>query len=398
MNIKLSHISAGFVAVLVGFTSSVAIIFQAAESAGANPARLNSWVLALGLGMGLTSIGFSLFYRQPVLTAWSTPGAALLATSLADVGIAGATGVFICSSVLITVTGLTGWFEKAMKHLPQELAAAMLAGVLLQFGLEVFSAMEQQLPLVGLMFFGYLLGKRLWPRYNIPLVFLSAITFAFAEGMLSFTHLTLEFAKPEWVTPEFHLSSLVGVGIPLFIVTMASQNMPGIAVLRGLGYSPSISPLITWTGITSLLLAPFGGFALNLAAITAAICAGEEADDDPSTRYKAAVMAGLFYVLVGLFGATVVALFATFPSALVVSIAGLALLGTIGNSLHAALFDQGAREPALITFLVTASGFSPLGIGSAFWGLLAGAVALYSYRHRQQQLAKSDKEGVSCPS
>ncbi len=380
MGLKLSHLSAGFVAVLVGFTSSVAIIFQAAEAAGANAAQLNSWLLALGVGMGLTSIGFSWAYRQPILTAWSTPGAALLATSLGDMGIAGATGVFIFSSVLITITGISGWFEKAMQHLPRELAAAMLAGVLLQFGLSLFSAMEQQIGLVGLMFISYLVGKRLWPRYNIPLVLLLAMLFASYQGLLDFSQITLELARPEWVTPEFQMGSLIGVGIPLFVVTMASQNLPGIAVLKAAGYQPSISPIITWTGICSLLLAPFGGFALNLAAITAAICAGEEADNEPSTRYKAAIAAGIFYTLVGLFGATVVALFVSFPQALVVSIAGLALLGTIGNSLSMALSGLGAREPALITFLVTASGFSLWGVGSAFWGLLAGGVALYGCR------------------
>lgn len=378
--IKLSHISAGLVAVLVGFSSAIAIVIQAAEAAGASAAQINSWLLVLGVGMGVTSIGLSWFYRQPILTAWSTPGAALLVTSLGDLGIEGATGVFIFSSILITLTGLSGWFEKAMRYLPHEIAAAMLAGVLVQFGLKVFEAMEQQMLLVGAMFLSYLLGKRLWPRFNIPVVLILATLFAYTQGMLLVSQLSLELASLEWVTPEFHVASLIGIGIPLFVVTMASQNMPGVVVLRNAGYRPAVSPMITWTGIVSLLLAPFGCFTLNLAAITAAICAGDEADSDVSTRYKASIIAGVFYILVGLFGATVVALFAAFPTELVISIAGLALLSTIGNSLNSALSDQRLREPALIAFLVTASGFSVLGIGSAFWGLLGGAIALYSLR------------------
>ncbi|GGB95870.1 benzoate transporter [Marinobacterium zhoushanense] len=374
---NLSHISAGFVAVLVGYTSSAVIIFQAAASAGAGPAEISSWLWALGIGMALTSIGLSLRYKTPVLTAWSTPGAALLVTGLSGLSLNEAVGVFLFSSALITLCGITGWFERLMRHIPSPLAAAMLAGVLLQFGLQLFGALQHQLLLVAAMLVCYLVVRQLLPRYVIPVTLLIGLLIATGQGLLQVEVLSWQLARPVWVMPEFSITALIGVGIPLFIVTMASQNIPGLAVLRANGYDTPASPLITGTGLTGLLLAPFGGFAFNLAAITAAICMGREADPDPARRYMATVWAGFFYLLTGLFGATVAALFAAFPAELVMAIAGLALLGTIGNSLGAALHDSDSREAALITFLVTASGITLAGVGSAFWGLAAGLLGYH---------------------
>ncbi|MBV1790584.1 benzoate/H(+) symporter BenE family transporter [Marinobacterium sp. D7] len=373
--LNLSHISAGFVAVLVGYTSSAVIIFQAAAAAGAGPAEIGSWLWALGIGMALTSIGLSLRYRTPVLTAWSTPGAALLVTGLSGLSLNEAVGVFLFSSALITLCGITGWFDRLMHHLPSPLAAAMLAGVLFQFGLQLFGALQQQLLLVGAMLATYLLVRHLLPRYVIPLTLLVGLMIAGGQGVLQVDTLSWQLATPVWTAPAFSISTLIGVGIPLFIVTMASQNIPGLAVLRANGYDTPASPLITGTGLTGLLLAPFGGFAFNLAAITAAICMGRDADPDPARRYLATIWAGVFYLLTGLFGATVAALFAAFPSELVMAIAGLALLGTIGNSLGAALADTDSRDAALLCFLVTASGIALFGIGSAFWGLALGLIA-----------------------
>lgn len=377
----LSHISAGFVAVLVGYTSSAVIIFQAAASAGASAAEISSWLWALGIGMGLSSIGLSLYFRTPVLTAWSTPGAALLITGLSGSTLAEAVGIFIFSSGLITLCGISGLFEKLMGTIPRSLAAAMLAGVLLQFGLDLFGALESQLLLVGLMLATYLLIRHSLPRYVIPLVLAIGIGVSYWQGQLHLEALDWSLSKPVWVTPDFSLNALVGVGIPLFIVTMASQNVPGIAVLRANGYTVPASPLIGWTGFTGLILAPFGGFAFNLAAITAAICMGKEAGIDPQKRYFASIWAGCFYLLTGLFGATVAGLFAAFPSELVMTIAGLALLGTIGNSLASSLAEESGREAALLTLLITASGISFAGIGSAFWGLAIGLAAYYLQRH-----------------
>lgn len=379
---SISHLSAGFIAVLVGYTSSAAIVFQAAEAAGASPAEIASWLWALGIGMGLTCIGLSLYFRSPILTAWSTPGAALLATGLGGVPMVEAIGAFIFASALITLSGVTGWFERIMRHVPKSLAAAMLAGVLLRFGLEVFSALPGNGLLVGLMLAAFLLVRRRTARYAVPLTFLLGLVIAGGQGAIRLEQITLEIARPVFTAPGFSLAAMIGIGLPLFVVTMASQNVPGLAVLRANGYQTPASPLISWTGLTGLLLAPFGGFSFNLAAITAAICMSKDADPDPAQRYRAAVWAGGFYLLTGTLGATVASLFAAFPHALVVAIAGLALLGTIGNSLGAALADEKEREAALLTFLVTASGMSLFDIGSAFWGLLLGLVAAW-INHRR---------------
>lgn len=369
---RISHISAGFIAVLVGYTSSVAIIFQAATAAHATPAELNSWMWALGIGMGVSCIGLSLRYRSPVLTAWSTPGAALLATGLADLTMAQAIGVFLFSSLLITASGITGWFQKMMDYVPRHIAAAMLAGILIRFGMDLFVAMQTQWLMVGLMFIAYLLGRLWMPRYTIPIALAVGVACAALLGLLHLDLLSWEPAAPKFMKPEFSVSALIGVGIPLFIVTMTSQNVPGLAVLRANGFNTPASPLITSTGVIGMVLAPFGGYAFNLAAITAAICMSKDADPDPSKRYMASVWAGIFYLMTGIFGATVVGLFTAFPSELVAAIAGLALLGTIGNSLAGALDDEKGREAALVTFICTASGMSFMGIGSAFWGLVFG--------------------------
>ena len=377
---SIAHVSAGFIAVLIGYTSSAAIVFQAAAAAGATPEEISSWLWALGIGMGATCIGLSLYFKSPVLTAWSTPGAALLITGLAGLSMSQAIGIFLFNSLLIAVAGFSGWFERLMRYVPKSLAAAMLAGVLLRFGLEVFVVLPTQGLLVGLMVFSYLLGRRFFPLYAVPITFVVGLLIAYTQGLLLFDSITVKLARPVFMAPTFVMSSLIGVGIPLFVVSMASQNVPGLAVLRANGYNTPASPLVGWTGLTGLMLAPFGGFSFNLAAITAAICMSKDADPDPKRRYLAAIWAGLFYLTTGIFGATVVSVFAAFPHALIVCIAGLALLGTIGNGLAGALHDEKEREAALITFLITASGLSMFGIGSAFWGLLFGMACAWIIR------------------
>lgn len=371
-----SAVIAGFVTVLVGFTSSAVIVFQAAQTLGASPTEIGSWMFALGLGMGLTCIILSLRYRIPVVTAWSTPGAAMLITTAAGVPMAEAIGAFLVSAALITLCGFSGWFERMMSRIPLSIASGMLAGVLLRFGLDVFIAMQTQFLMTFAMFCTYLIMRRLMPRYAVISALVLGILIAGLQGLLRLNAIRLELAQPVLTLPQFSIGALVGVALPLFVVTMASQNVPGVAVIRASGYSVPISPLIGWTGAATLILAPFGAFALNLAAITAAICMGREAHEDPSRRYIAAIAAGVFYIVIGLFGATVGAVFAAFPKELVLAIAGLALLGTIGSGLAAALTHEKEREPALITFLVTASGVTLFGIGSAFWGLVAGGLSL----------------------
>jgi benzoate membrane transport protein len=382
-DLSLSAIAAGFVTVLVGFASSAAIVFQAAQSLGATPAQISSWMWALGLGMGLTCIGLSWRYRMPVVTAWSTPGAAMLTSAAAGLPMSDAIGAFLLSAVLIAVAGFSGIFARMISRIPVSLASGMLAGVLLRFGLEAFASMRTQLGLVLTMFGVYVVARRLLPRYAVILTLLVGIAFSAAAGLLKLDGLALELARPVFIAPSLSLAAVMGIALPLFIVTMASQNVPGVAVIRASGYAIPISPTIGWIGVVNAALAPFGAFALNLAAITAAICMGREAHEDPARRYVASIAAGAFYLVVGLFGATVAALFAAFPKELVLAIAGIALLGTIANSLFAALRDETQREPALVTFLVTASGLTLFGIGSAFWGLLAGVITLLAWSLRK---------------
>ncbi|MDO6762896.1 benzoate/H(+) symporter BenE family transporter [Agarivorans sp. 1_MG-2023] len=391
-----SRVSAGFIVVLVGYTSSAVIVFQAAAAAGASEQQISSWLWALGVGMGLSSIGLSWYSKKPILTAWSTPGAALLVTSLQGLSINEAIGAFLFSSLLITLSGLSGFIDKLIRWIPQSLASAMLAGVLLQFSLQLFSALESQLILVVAMIACYLIGRHIAPRYVMLLTLLVGCGVAYQLGLLDLSSVSFQLAKPEWVNPYFSWQALIGVGLPLFVVTMASQNMPGIAALHGNGYRPAISPIITWTGVTGLVLAPFGGFAFNLSAITASICMGKEADSDPSKRYLASIWAGIFYIAIGLLGATVVSLFAAFPQELVAAVAGLALLSTIANSLAGALADVEGREAAICTFLLTASSVSFFGIGSAFWGLSLGMLVHYFTQavSKKKQLMKTETGGT----
>ena len=387
-DLSLSAFTAGFVAVLVGFTSSVAIVFQAAQAFQATPAQITSWMWALGLGMGLCSLVPSLLLRKPVMVAWSTPGAAVLASAGLSGGfsMAEAVGAFMVCAVLITLAGVTRWFERVMNRIPTEIAAALLAGVLARFGMQAFAAAQTALPLVLLMLGAYLVARRWIPRYAVVITLALAIAFVALRGEMSWSAIRFELAMPVFTAPQFTLSAAISLALPLFVVTMASQNLPGVAVIRATGYDLPISRLITMTGLATLVLAPFGGYALNFSAITAAICMGTEAHPDRDKRYTAAVSCGLLYVVIGIFGAVVTGLLTAFPKELVVAIAGLALLGTIGSGLAAALRDEPHREAALITFLVTLSGVVVAGVGSAFWGVVAGSIALFVQQYRRSHV------------
>jgi benzoate membrane transport protein len=378
-DLSFPAVVAGFVVVLVGYTSSAAIVFQAAQALGATQSQINSWMWALGIGMGLSCIIPSLMYRKPIVAAWSTPGAALIATTV-GVSMPEAIGAFIVCSALIIVSGVTGWFEKVMNRIPMALASAMFAGVLLRFGLEAFASAKNATTLVLAMLAAYLIGRRFFARYAVVAVLVVGFIVAYFSNTLRLELVTVTLAIPEWTTPQFTFAGIVGLAIPLFVVTMTSQNMPGVAAIRAAGYDTKISPVMTTIGAVNLPLAPFGAFALNLAAITAAIAMSPEAHEDKNKRYTAGVMTGIFYCVIGTFGAVVGTLFAAFPRELIVTLAGLALIMTIGNGLVGALKEDKDREAAMITFLVTASGVTFVGIGSAFWGLVAGVIALFVFR------------------
>lgn len=372
---------AGFVAVLVGYASSAAIIWQAAAAAGANAQQIAGWMTALGIGMGVSTLALSWWYKAPVLTAWSTPGAALLATSLHGVTLAETIGIFIFANALILLCGVTGLFARLMKLIPHSLAAAMLAGVLLRFGLQAFSNLEGHFLLCGSMLAAWLFTKALAPRYAIVATLLVGSMVAWAGGDIVTKELTLSVVMPTFIAPTFTLTSLISIGVPFFLVTMASQNAPGFATMQASGYPLAVSPLMIVTGGLALVLSPFGVFSICIAAITAAICQSPDAHPDASKRWLAAVAAGGFYLLAGIFGGSISGLMASLPLSWIQMLAGLALLGTISGSLYQALNNETERDAAIVTFLMTASGVTILGIGSAFWGLVLGGVCYTFFSH-----------------
>lgn len=378
-----SAVVAGFIAMMTGCTSSLVLMFQAGQAAGLTDGQISSWLWSLFIGLAVCSIGLSLRYRTPVTVAWSTPGAALLITSLGGVTYPEAIGAFITSAILVTICGLTGSFERLVRRLPASLAAALLAGILFKIGSEIFVAAQHRTGLVLGMFFTYLIAKRLAPRYAVLAALTVGVVLSGLLGLLNFSGFALELAVPVWTTPSFSLAATISIGIPLFVVAMTSQNMPGVAVLRADGYDTPSSPLITVTGIASLVTAPFGSHGINLAAISAAICTGPHAHEDKNKRYTAAVWCGIFYAIAALYGATLAALFAAFPKELVLSIAALALFGSIINGLTVAMSEPSEREAALITFMVTASGLTLFSIGSAFWGIVAGVVTMLILNSRR---------------
>lgn len=379
---RVQVVIAGFVAVLVGFASSVAIVLQAATAAGANAAQMVSWISVLGFSMGITCIGFSYYYKAPVLTVWSTPGAALLVSAVQGYSLAETVGAFICSGLITVLLGLSGWFDRLSKALPLPLAQAMLAGVLLQFGLQVFKVAPQDPLLIALGVSCFVLGRLYWPRYNVPVILLVAVSWCAARGLLQWQLIEWHWPTWQWVTPVWNWQAIVSIGLPLFLVTMTSQNLPGVAVLKSHQYPVPISPLLNVTGALTALLAPFGNFSINLAAITAAICAGPEAHPDPARRYQAGIAAGVFYLATALAGASIVTLFLTFPQPLIALVAGLALVTTITTNVNAASADGPYRDAAMLTLLTTASGVSLFGLGAAFWGLCVGVLVVLLQRVR----------------
>lgn len=378
--IPLPTVLSGFVAVLVGYASSAAIIWQAAVAAGATTGQIAGWMTALGIAMGVSTLALSVWYRAPILTAWSTPGAALLVTGLQGVTIQDAIGVFIVANALIVLCGVTGLFARLMQIIPHSLASAMLAGILLRFGLQAFNSLNNELLLCGSMLLAWLVLKVVAPRYAVIAAMLVGTAIAPLKGDIVTYNINLSPVMPEFITPHFSLAHSISIALPFFLVTMASQNAPGIATMKASGYSLPVSPLIVFTGLLALLFSPFGVYSICIAAITAAICQSPEAHPDAKRRWLAAASAGVFYLLAGVFGGSVTGLMAALPVSWIQMLAGLALLGTISGSLYQALLHEAERDAAIVTFLVTASGLTLMGIGSAFWGLIAGGICYATLR------------------
>ncbi|PNG35238.1 benzoate transporter [Pseudomonas protegens] len=388
-DLSLSAVIAGLIAVIISYAGPLIIVFQAAREAHLPSDQVSSWIWAISIGSGLTGLLLSWRLKVPVITAWSTPGAALLVSMLPTMSLPQAIGAYIVASLIIAVVGLSGAFDKLMSRLPKAIAAAMLAGILFRFGAELFTSVTLQPALVLAMIAAYLLGKRFSPRYAILAVLLVGCAVAAGLGNFNGGSITLALAKPIFTAPEWSWHAIINIGLPLALVTLTGQYVPGMAVMRSAGYTTPARSIVSWTAITSALLAPFGSHGINLAAITAAICTGREAHEDKDKRYIAGIACGLFYILMGIFGATLASVFAALPKELIAALAGLALFGAISAGLSGAMADEKQREAALITFLVTASGMSFLGLAAAFWGLIFGLVAHFalSYTRQKQSLA-----------
>lgn len=374
-DLSFSAVAAGFLAVLISYAGPLVIFFHAAQSAQVSAEMTASWVWAISVGAGVSGIVLSLWLKAPVITAWSAPGTALLITLFPALPLAEAVGAYLTAAALILVIGLSGSFDRLVRHIPPAIASGMLAGILFQFGARAFKAVELA-PLLGLgMLAGFLVFKRVWPRYHMVAVLALGIALVSAQGQLPWHTLSLGLTTPVFIAPAWSWASTLSLAVPLVLVSLSGQYLPGMAILRGAGYGTPARPIVALTSFSSLLTAPFGGITTVLAAITAALCTGKEAHADPSRRYVAGVANGLFYLLAGSVGGSLIALFMALPPGLIAVLAGLALLGAIGANLTALVQDTAHREAGVITFLATASGISFLGLASAFWGVVFGAAA-----------------------
>ncbi|WP_276120723.1 MULTISPECIES: benzoate/H(+) symporter BenE family transporter [Pararhizobium] len=378
---SLQSLFMGLLTAFVGFASSFAVVLHGLTGVGASEAQAASGLMALSVAMGVCAIVLSLATRMPVSIAWSTPGGALLASSgTVAGGFNTAVGGFLICGALIVVAGLWKPLGRAVAAIPAALANAMLAGVLIGLCFAPVKAIAFN-PLFGLpIVLAWAVVGSINRLFAVPaalLAFILVLAFGVEMPADAMTRLSATLVPHiEWVTPAFTVAGLVSIGLPLFIVTMASQNIPGIAVLKVNGYEPQPGPLFAATGLFSVLSAPFGGHAVNLAAITAAMCAGEDAHRDPARRYWSAIVAGAGYIVFGLLAATVTAFVSLAPPVLIQAVAGLALISAFAGSAMAAFKEADGREAAAVTFLVTASGVSFAGVSGAFWGLLAGGLML----------------------
>ncbi|RBQ28164.1 benzoate/H(+) symporter BenE family transporter [Aliarcobacter vitoriensis] len=380
MNNKISAIPpiiAGLISVIVNYGGTFILIFQAAQMAGLSPEQTASWVWSISIGVGITGIMLSWYTKEPIITAWSTPAAAFLVTAIATVSYSEAIGAYILSALAFLILGLSGYFDKLIRLIPSGIAAGLLAGILLQFGISAFLNMTISPILAISLFFIYLITKRYSPRYAIVSVLVFGFILLTIQSQINFSGIELKFAYPVFNEPTFSLNTALSIALPLFLITLTGQYMPGLLILKNDGFKTGAKPILAITGLGSILMAPFGSHAFCLSSITSAICTGKESHENPKKRWIAGVTAGIFYILVGIFGVTLAALFAAFPATFISSLAGLALLSTIAGSLTNAMSDDKTREAALITFIATAANINLFGIGGAFWGLVLGLISYF---------------------
>ncbi|WP_296280581.1 benzoate/H(+) symporter BenE family transporter [uncultured Acinetobacter sp.] len=382
---SIPAVFAGFITFLIGISVSAVLVIQAAQLLGATAEQITSWFWALGLGIGLSGLILSWKFKYPVATSWSTAGLALILATASGYTLYEAIGAFFVCGVLTAILGFLGIFEKVLAYIPQSLTSAMLAGVLLKFGIALFASMQNDWQFILSLLAIYIISKRLWARYCIVITVIAGILICpfFLEFHTPVLHWSL--AKPVWMTPDFTWSALFGLALPLFVINMASQYLPGIAMIKSYGYQPHVNQLIGWTGTVQALLAPFGCYTVNIAAISAAVSLDDQVHPDPSKRYIAGISCGFFYILMGLFAATLTSLLMSFPHLFIVALAGIALFGTISHNIAIAFYEVKDREAALLTFLFSASSVQFFGIGSAFWGLLFGFVVSFILNFRTKK-------------
>lgn len=375
MDWSVSATVAGFLAVLISYSGPLIIFFQAAQKANVAPEMMISWIWGISIGAAVAGIFLSIKYKVPVVTAWSAPGTALLVTLFPNISLNEAVAAYITTAIVILIIGLTGYFDKLLKWIPQSIAAGMMAGILFQFGLGLFQATDNMPFIVFGMLLVFLLSKRFNPRYSMLWVLLTGVILSLCFGKMNPVEMQFSLAIPQWIQPEWTFNSLLNLALPLILVSLSGQFLPGMAMMKLSGYDTPAKPIITATSIASLAVACVGGITIVLASITAALCMGKDAHELKDKRYIAGVANGIFYILGGLFAGSIVLLFSLLPKELVAALAGLALLGAIATNVSVAMKDEGQRDAALITFLATASGMHFLGLSSVFWGIVIGIIA-----------------------
>ncbi|KJH64784.1 benzoate/H(+) symporter BenE [Acinetobacter calcoaceticus] len=372
---SISATVAGFLAVLISYSGPLIIFFQAAQRAHVSTDMMVSWIWGISIGAAVSGIYLSIKYKTPVITAWSAPGTALLVTLFPHISLNEAVAAYITSAIVIFLIGVTGYFDKLLKWIPQDVAAGMMAGILFQFGIGLFTASDSMPFIVFSMLIVFLIAKRLMPRYTMIWVLAAGVLLSLILGKMNPVDVSFSLAIPQWISPEWTWNSTLNLAVPLILVSLTGQFLPGMAIMKLSGYDTPAKPIITVTSIASLAVACVGGITIVLASITAALCMGKDAHELKEKRYIAGIANGIFYILGGLFAGSIVMLFSLLPKELVAALAGLALLGAIATNISVAMRNDSQRDAALITFLATASGMHFLGLSSVFWGICIGVIA-----------------------
>ncbi|EOE6709785.1 benzoate/H(+) symporter BenE [Acinetobacter baumannii] len=372
---SISATVAGFLAVLISYSGPLIIFFQAAQRAHVSTDMMVSWIWGISIGAAVSGIYLSIKYRTPVITAWSAPGTALLVTLFPNISLNEAVAAYITSAIVIFLIGITGYFDKLLKWIPQDVAAGMMAGILFQFGISLFTASDSMPLIVFSMLIVFLIAKRLMPRYTMIWVLAAGVLLSLILGKMNPVDVSFNLAIPQWISPKWTWNSTLNLAVPLILVSLTGQFLPGMAIMKLSGYDTPAKPIITATSIASLAVACVGGITIVLASITAALCMGKDAHELKEKRYIAGIANGIFYILGGLFAGSIVMLFSLLPKELVAALAGLALLGAIATNISVAMKNDGQRDAALITFLASASGMHFLGLSSVFWGICIGVIA-----------------------